>query len=148
MSLSNHSFLIQPNEEYPWVAIVMTPDEKTGELVPTTPPQIGGGDTPPAALMRVLTTLREKDPTPEQARETMNRLLVTTGTSQKALAQSVPFTLDEVRAALSPTEDPYPVTTYLQFAEAIGIPLTNWTHTLRGVQREEDTEHDGSSIHP
>lgn len=133
MSLPRHWLIQHTGDEWLATAMQLTDD---GRLVQHSPRHIGSGMTPQAALLRVLTPLREAHPSSLEAATALNRIRRRRGISYREAAVSLPVTADDLRIALTEyTESP---DTYRAWAHALGISDADFTLALRDLQRELD----------
>lgn len=128
-------WLIRETEPGEWVAIAMERHE--GVLVTHDPPFIGGGQTPQAALLRVLTIVREAHPAAEDVRLALQQLRARKGHSYDKWAAQLPVTAGRLRAVLT-GEEPCTLDALYAWADLLGIQEPDLRREIRLVQRARD----------
>lgn len=139
-------FLVSPHDDpdVGYTAVAMKPDE-FGNLDMVGPRQIGAGLTPVAALLRVITPLRERYATYEEARRALRNITTRRGTNIRDLAAKVPYTRQQLTNILNGDEQPESDDAIVVIREAANISLEDHQREIRAIQRSDDLVKD---IHP
>lgn len=130
------SFLVQPSLELNGYAAMAMKELASGALVPVEPKQIGGGHTPASALLRLITPLRESQPTANEAWLAFVSLVTRHGLTPTKLAPLTDYkkaTIEEIINGTRQLQAPG----YLQIARDLQLEK-EYLLELRYVQRSQD----------
>ena len=138
-SFSRLGFMIEPNDAFSYKATALHKPDDT--WIPILPLQVSAGETPVAALLRLVTPLREEDPSPEEARDALQQVMVKKGISVRQLSQKVDYSEKRLREFFQgEPQFSYPV--ILSLASDAGIPYDEFRTELRRLQRQRDRAKD------